>query len=374
MKHISFVLLAAGMLALAGCSQKQEPDKPAAQEQQTLTAIQLASETSSLPAGNKASLTITTTPAGIALKASDFEISGGSLKVEGSKATFRAVTAGTWTIQAMKDDVKSNVITITTTAPESDSEESEPAADAAIPAPVEQAPVQEPVVSVPEDSQPAVSEDSQPVEETPAADSTSSSAGNTANRPVVTVKEVLADPAAYEGQAIILKGSLPQSTVPGPDGQPVMVIYPSAGDTASRLILSGDTDKINFGGCDARLTGILKSDGKGGYTFDVISGFPTSNGAAGDLPNRKPGEPADTLPDSGRFQFTSDKIRIRYGTDGLQSPASGKVFNSGMSVTYDGKYTKDGYTWITYTAASGKRCSVAVGTDKTIDYGFYAGK
>ena len=35
-----------------------------------------------------------------------------------------------------------------------------------------------------------------------------------------------------------------------------------------------------------------------------------------------------------------------------------------------GIYEKDGYTWISYKAYSGKTCSVAVGDTKTVQYGW----
>ncbi len=251
---------------------------------------------------------------------------------------------------------------------------------------------------------------------------------------MLTVKQVLSNPAKYDGQTITVQGSLPQAAVTGPDGQPATVIYPAAGDTSQRLYLSGlkldfggcdakltgvmkqgangiwtldvtsaiypaagDTSqrlylsglKLDFGGCDAKLTGVMKQGANGIWTLDVTSAEQTGpSGVAGD----QTGKPVSELPKSGTFHFTVDRVRIRYGTDGLKSRESGKYFNKGDSVKYnkvyekDGYtwisykaydsvkynkvYEKDGYTWISYKAYSGKTCSVAVGDTKTVQYGW----
>lgn len=364
MNRISFALLASAMIGLAGCTAcTPGQDKPAETEKDntTLSAIALTSEFHTAKTGEEVSITIKTTPAGISLTSQDFEVSGGTLTMDGSNAKFKADTAGNYTIQAKKDKITSNTLTLEIVDVES---QDQAAAD--------QAPADSGTVY----ADPGV-QNQQPAAEAPAqapADNSSSqdSSGSqntgaqTTAPAVLTVKQVLNNPAKYNGQTIVVQGSLPQTTVTDPDGNQVMVMYPAAGDTSSRLYLSGNTD-FGFGGCDAKLTGVIRQGANGIWTLDVTSAEQTGPSGADSSATDKP---VSTLPKSGTFHFTVDRVRIRYGTDGLSSKESGKYFNRGDSVKYSKVYEKDGYTWISYKAYSGKTCSVAVGDTKTIQYGY----
>lgn len=105
MNRISFALLASAMIGLAGCTAcTPGQDKPAETEKDntTLSAIALTSEFHTAKTGEEVSITIKTTPAGISLTSQDFEVSGGTLTMDGGNAKFKADTAGNYTIQAKR--------------------------------------------------------------------------------------------------------------------------------------------------------------------------------------------------------------------------------------------------------------------------------
>ena len=369
MNRILYTLLAAAALGLAGCTActpKQE-DKTAETDKHKLSAITLSSEFHTAKVDEEINIAVKTTPAGTELKQEDFEASGGTLTVDGATVKFKAAEAGNYTIKATKDKITSNTLTIEIVAGEdteqADGGQQAPAADqgTAYVDPGTQG-VQQPAADASAGTQ-------TPADNTQNSGSQGDGSQNTDSQPatpsVLTVKQVLSNPAKYDGQTITVQGSLPQAAVTGPDGQPATVIYPAAGDTSQRLYLSGL--KLDFGGCDAKLTGVMKQGANGIWTLDVTSAEQTGpSGVAGD----QTGKPVSELPKSGTFHFTVDRVRIRYGTDGLKSQESGKYFNKGDSVKYNKVYEKDGYTWISYKAYSGKTCSVAVGDTKTVQYGW----
>lgn len=76
---------------------------------------------------------------------------------------------------------------------------------------------------------------------------------------------------------------------------------------------------------------------------------------------------APKVKSSGKWQFDLDHdVRIRNGKEGLKGKDTGLVYKNGMSVNYDGVYTKDGYTFATYISNSGVRRSVAIGKGNTL--------
>lgn len=392
MKKSVLSLLACSFLALAGCSSTpEEPSKTSSVSQQALSIIELVPESDKVLVNEPMDIEIKTDPANTALSDADFSLSGGSIQIEGSHAKFKADQTGTYTVTAEKEGIKSNPITVEVLAA-ADSEArpeenvSEKPAESTTAKASETQTNQTDTAKNDSSQSPAgnTATNQAPAESSPAsAESSGSSApdsqSDTSTRlplpldaKIVSATDVLEHPENYLNQTITVSGSLPQTAPLDANGQPQMVLYGLNASAGTGIPLTGNTT-FPFGGCNAELTGVLRQNTKGLYYLDVQSAIQTSNGSAGDYPNREPGTPVSTMPKTGTFQFTVDHVYIRNGENGLSSPYSGYVYNAGMTVNYDGLYQKDGYTWLTYTSRAGIRHSVAIGDLNTVQYGFLAG-
>lgn len=434
-KQLSFALGA--LLVFSGCtastgnsaatSRPESSTASSAASSQTaaLTVIQLVPEADGALVNDETGIAIQTTPKAIILAKGDFTTTGGSLDVQNDKAIFKADKAGSYTISAVKDGVKSNSVTIrvvTSDDPDASSitEARQKAKDSAASAASDSAAKDASAGS--------------------AANSSTADASSSADAAAINVRDVLKNPEQYLNKVITVAGALPQEAVQDASGNPEIKLYPDAGSTDESLTLTGKND-FNFGGCDADVTGTLKKDSDGKYVLDVDHATQTSSGAAGDqsaatdqnaaassqtaaqnstaqagnqstgtdqnaaqsgstadanassgtgtgsvasdnsglagvVPSASAstatGTPVSSLPASGTFHFTANDLLIRTGMNGLESPSTGYVYNDGMSVNYDGVYTKDGYTWLTYVSYDGVRRSVPIGNDTTVLYGYLA--
>lgn len=343
-----YLILAAAML-LAACTSSSE--KP-------LSEIELAPEADSVLASENTSITITTEPSGQSLSADDFTCSGGNVTINGNTAEFSAGTPGSYTISAAKDGIQSNTITIHVVSPDSKSDSSRTGSTST------------------SDDQKTQNENIRGKETTdssPNPSQTGSEQGKNADSDqICTVSEILSNPDAYLGKNLEVHGSVGQDAPQDSQGNPIFLLDDAQNHDLQLEMKPVNGMKFSFGGCNCTMIGTLEEQ-NGKPVLMVSRGWPTSNGSAGEIPNREPGTPASTLPQSGVFHFTKDDLNIRNGEDGLESPKSGMVYNAGMTVHYSRVYQKDGHTWIGYTGKSGKRHSVAVGSETTIENGYYSG-
>lgn len=193
----------------------------------------------------------------------------------------------------------------------------------------------------------------------------------------ISMDEFYQNPDSYVNQQVTINGYTPQDLPPEKeavlsDGQRLEVIFNKDSTEGLPVINEDDSQLAPY----VQLTGSIRKQNIGPYRYvlDVTRTIALSpKGSAYSKPTVRVGSPASDLPKKGTFTFSVDDRIIRNGINGKDSPASGYVYNSGMSVSYDDVYQKDGCTWITYTGQSGELHSVAAGTDQTIEYGYAVG-
>lgn len=385
-KQLSLALSA--LLILGGCSSSPSKTSSGAATSSTETGSSAVAQTLTLielhPLWERAlvqeetDLNPKTEPEVFVLDVPDFQTSGGVIVMKEGRPHFRADEPGSYTVFVDRDGVKSNTVTIQVIGeddPEAESVRADHESKAA-------------QASSENSDSTAASQSSVPDSEAASAPADSSGSGNEASAPAgsentqtirsgVTVSEVLASPETYVNQRITVTGLLPQNASLDENGNPIIMLLPDTSGSEG-LILVGNND-IPFGGSMASIAGILIQRADGQYVFQVdraeqtMRGGDAKSSAAVSAPVETAsgvGTPVSSMPSSGTFQFTADGIRIRHGMEGLAGAASSYVFNAGMSVHYDGIYTQDGYTWITYLSYTGTRYSAAIGDDTTVLYGY----
>lgn len=353
---------------LAGCSSA----KPGSSEH-PLSIIELVPEDDKVLVNEISDIQIKTDPSDEQLTDADFDAGGGKVEVDKDTARFSADQAGTYTIQASKDGISSNPVTITVVDDKTASAGSQ------------------------NGSSDSGSQNQQPDSSGKSAESTDSqntgSEGQTAPsssaaKPVetdprkvpgaISVTDLLNDADNYVGKQVTVYGYFPQDTPATGDARladgtqlPILMNY--AGDEGLPL----ENAPKDGWGTMSQETGTLKKEKVGNYSYvlDVTSQVALSTGAsAGPFNPTAVGDSTAAISTSGLFVFSVDNVEIRNGEDGLESPKSGLTFNAGDSVLYDNVYQKDGYTWISYIGKSGKRHSAAIGDDNTILYGWSQGE
>ncbi len=369
-KQLSCALSA--LLLLAGCSNNNNSSKTSEANASSTTsssstsdskirliAVQLVPEANSVLV-NEEVIIEAKADSDLTWSDSDFTISGGTITAVSNGAKFSTDKAGTYTITVDKEGVKSNVVTIIAVEDSStlDSAASEASTQTSIAAQASeeaQATLDDGTTTSPI-SNSSTNSNSQGANTTSGTATVNSTTSASAGQRLVSVQSLASNPEPYLDQYITLSGSI--ANVNGKT-----VIYPQ-GSTSQSITLEGvDANAI---GKSAYLTGHLVKDTNGQYVFDVNNTIePLTSAVFG-----KAGAPVSSVPEAGTFVFTANNVVIRSGNDGLASPESGLAYYPGLEVYYEGKYQKDGYTWIKYTSYSGIERSVPIGDDKYVLYGY----
>lgn len=256
MKKKMTMLLAAALL-LGGCSLKSkdaEPQEPTADassksDEKKDAKIVLKAAKTSCEAGDKVNISVQVSPADLSLSTSDFQTSGGSIEAGSTGIVFSAKKAGSYQIQAVKDGVRSNTISIQVN--ESDKKDTSGKDKAKEARPEETASPEEKLAQAEETAK-------------------NEPAGEEA---VVTVDaaELLNNPSAYAGLGKIrVTGNTPSKVFYDENGNPYTVIYPSGAATdgsSAGVVISGTPFAGNSG--NGTLTGNFQVDDKGQYYFTV---------------------------------------------------------------------------------------------------------
>ena len=380
MNRKAFGLIMSAVL-LAGCSAAQSES-----DSQKLSIIELVPENDKVIVNEKSDIEIRTDPSDEVLSAADFDASGAKIDVKDHTAVFSADKTGSYKIQASKDGIESNPVTIEVVNEAGSSssdqngfknsnadqnEKNNSGEQSAQPAASS-----ENSKTAQQQTEPAQPADTQKQAQT-TADKNTASETNASLTGAISMDEFYQNPDSYVNQKVTINGYTPQNLPPEKEavldnGQKLDVIFNRDSTEGLPVMNEDDSQLAPY----IQLTGIIRKQNIGPYQYvlDVSKTTALSpKGSAYPTPTVSVGSPASDLPSKGTFTFSVDDVIIRNGKDGKESPASGYVYRSGMSVHYDGVYQKDGYTWITYTGQSGKLHSVAVGTDQTIEYGYAIG-
>lgn len=351
-----------------------------AADNKTLSIIELVPEADEVLVHEKTDIQVKTDPENTQLEQSDFDLSGGTVEVNGENVFFSANETGSYTIKAVKDGIESNPVTIKVVSEADDSQSKTASAPSDSDAskttgtqknedsqkPSEKA--DSSGSSSSKSEQPKASDPEQPSSQSDQASKQSS------DQSQLTTDDVLANPDQYLGKTIEVYGVIGQDD-PYPTGSaqtadgtylPILGTLDDHNGIPVYVTQGGTFSNENL------VTGTLEKETIGNYNYVLKNArvIALDNGITTGIPDFKTGDPVSELPSEGTFQFTADDVIIRNGENGLEGAASGYVFDAGMTVHYDKVYQKDGYTWLGYTAKSGARHSVAAGNTETLLYGF----
>lgn len=366
---LSFLLV---LSLLTACS--------SAADNKTLSIIELVPEADEVLVHEKTDIQVKTDPENTQLEPSDFDLSGGTVEVNGENVFFSANENGSYTIKAVKDGIESNPVTIKVVSEADDSQSKTASAPSDSDASKTTGTQKNEDSQKPSEKADSSGSSSSKSEKPAASDSEQSrsqsdrASGQSSDQSQLTTDDVLSSPDQYLGKTIEVYGVIGQDD-PYPTGSaqtadgtdlPILGTLDDHNGIPVYVSQGGSFSNENL------VTGTLEKETIGNYNYVLKNArvIALDNGITTGMPDYKTGDPVSELPSEGTFQFTADDVIIRNGENGLGGAASGYVFDAGMTVHYDKVYQKDGYTWLGYTAKSGARHSVAAGNTETLLYGF----